>query len=169
MDIKRPRKAESKSEAGSESGSADLLPIGVGIIVLGMKPSSFLPLLAQYKPALVWLSFGESRDFKHWAESIRHTSPNTKVWVQPGSVRAALDVAHSCHPDALVLQGGDAGGHGHARGPSIVTLLPEVADTLFQNGIDDIPLIATGGTMDGRGVAAALPLSAAGVVMGQDF
>ncbi|KAL4986242.1 2-nitropropane dioxygenase [Aspergillus falconensis] len=179
MDIKRPPKAESKSEAesesasgfgsGSESGSADLLPVGVGIIVLGMKPSSFLPLLAQYKPALVWLSFGETQDFRHWTDSIRRTSPNTKVWVQLGSVRAALEVAQSCHPDALVLQGSDAGGHGHARGSSIVTLLPEVADTLPQNGLDDIPLIAAGGIMDGRGVAAALTLGAAGVVMGTRF
>ncbi|KAL2785298.1 inosine monophosphate dehydrogenase [Aspergillus keveii] len=163
--------SEPASSSASENGDldTDTLPIGIGIIVLAMSPSTLLPLLAQYKPAVVWLSFGESHDFKQWTDSIRQTSPRTKVWIQLGSVRSALEVAQSCRPDALVLQGSDAGGHGHARGSSIVTLLPEVADSLSRAGIEGVPLIAAGGIMDGRGVAAALALGAAGVVMGTRF
>ncbi|KAF3385034.1 hypothetical protein F1880_003112 [Penicillium rolfsii] len=85
------------------------------------------------------------------------------------SVKAALDVAQASHPDALVLQGSDAGGHGHQDGASIVSLVPEVMDTLVQHGISDIPLIAAGGIVDGRGTAAALTLGASGVVMGTRF
>ena len=60
-----------------------------------------------------------------------------------------------------MLQGIDAGGHGKAFA-SIVTLVPEVRDA-FGN---DFPLIAAGGIMDGRGLAAALTLGASGAVMG---
>ncbi|KAJ0426780.1 2-nitropropane dioxygenase [Aspergillus carlsbadensis] len=164
MDIQQTHDTQFDPESGTTS-----LPIGIGIIALAMNPSTLLPLLAKYKPALVWLSFGETHDFKAWTDNIRQTSPTTKIWIQLGRVRAALDAAQSCEPDALVLQGSDAGGHGHARGSSIVTLVPEVADTLSRAGMGDIPLIAAGGIMDGRGVAGALALGASGVVMGTRF
>lgn len=150
----------------------DILPIGVGVIIFGMPLSSFLPIVAKHKPAIVWLSFGDANDFKSWTEGIRDTSPETKIWVQIGTVSAALETARACQPDVLVLQGSDAGGHGHAHSSSIITLIPEVADALAQDGFDGdrrIPLIATGGIMDGRGVAAAMTLGAAGAVMGTRF
>ena len=149
--------------------AADVLPIGVGIIAIGMSASSFSPLLEKHKPAVVWFSFGEATEFVHWTQSIRRASPHTKVWIQVGTVSAALQAAQACHPDALVLQGSDAGGHGHARGSSVITLVPEVADVLHDQGIDDIPLIAAGGIMDGRSTAAAMMLGASGVVMGTRF
>ncbi|CAK7218414.1 hypothetical protein SBRCBS47491_003501 [Sporothrix bragantina] len=154
------------------SVAVDVLPLGVGIIVAFAGPAlAFSPLFAKHKPAVVWLSFSEATDFKTWTDAIRAASPQTKVWIQVGSVRAALEAAQACHPDALVLQGSDAGGHGHARGASIVALIPEVADALNDGhgGLSDISLIATGGIMDGRGVAAALALGASGVVMGTRF
>ncbi|KAL4733014.1 hypothetical protein BDV11DRAFT_210547 [Aspergillus similis] len=121
------------------------LPIGVGIIVA-------------MEPRLMWLSFGGAKAFKDWTESIRQTSPNTKVWIQLGSVQSALEVAQSCRTDALAR-----------AGSSIKTLLPDVADSLPRAGIENMPLIAAGGIMDGRGVAAALALGTAGVVMGTRF
>ncbi|KAL3457647.1 2-nitropropane dioxygenase [Aspergillus heterothallicus] len=173
VESQRASGAQHASPSGSDSASgaaaASTLPVGVGIIVPAMEPSTFVPLLARYKPAVVWLSFGETHAFKHWTESIREVSPDTKIWIQLGSVRVALEVAQACRPDALVLQGSDAGGHGHARGASIVTLLPEVAGALSRAGVNDTPFIAAGGIMDGRGVAAALALGAAGVVMGTRF
>ncbi|KAL4998956.1 2-nitropropane dioxygenase [Aspergillus recurvatus] len=162
---------EGNADADADA-DMDILPIGVGVIVLGMSALSFLPLLAKHRPAIVWLSFGEAKDFKAWTEMIRATSPRTKVWVQIGSVGAALQTARACHPDALVLQGSDAGGHGHARGSSVITLIPEVSDALVEEGFEAsrrIPLVAAGGIMDGRGVAAALALGASGVVMGTRF
>ncbi|KAL2836309.1 2-nitropropane dioxygenase [Aspergillus pseudoustus] len=164
---KRVEEASADQDAGS-----DILPVGVGVIVLGMSMSPFLPLVAKHRPAIVWLSFGEAKDFTSWTESIRVTSPRTKVWVQVGSVDAALQSAQACHPDALVLQGTDAGGHGHARGSSVITLIPEVSDVLVENGFvgsRSISLVAAGGIMDGRGVAAAMALGVSGVVMGTRF
>ncbi|KAF7177638.1 hypothetical protein CNMCM7691_005999 [Aspergillus felis] len=145
------------------------LPIGVGVIVFGSPVSHWLSLFAAYKPAVVWLSFGTSGEFQEWTTELRRVSPDTKIWVQVGSVAAALDTARACQPDALVLQGNDAGGHGHASGASIISLLPEVCDVLHEHRMSQIPLIAAGGIVDGRGVAAAIMLGAAGVVMGTRF
>ncbi|KAJ5292053.1 hypothetical protein N7478_001304 [Penicillium angulare] len=160
---------EAKSLLKNVTIPSNVLPIGVGIIALNGPPSDFLPVFANHKPIAVWLSFGEATDFLRWSTSIRSVSPNTKVWIQVGSVSAAVQAAKTCQPDVLVLQGSDAGGHGHARGSSIVTLIPEVVDTFAEHGIEEIPLVAAGGIMDGRSAAAAIMLGASGVVMGTRF
>lgn len=67
------------------------------------------------------------------------------------------------------MQGSDAGGHGWENGASIISLLPEAVDALKENGFGHIPLVAAGGIVDGRGVAAAMALGASGVVMGTRF
>jgi nitronate monooxygenase len=81
----------------------------------------------------------------------------------------AVELARSCKPDVLVIQGSDAGGHGLAKSCSIISLLPECADTLEEEGFGHIPLIAAGGIVDGRGVAAAITLGADGVCLGTRF
>ncbi|KAJ5609945.1 hypothetical protein N7510_006664 [Penicillium lagena] len=146
----------------------DQLPIGLGVIVFGSPIEAWMHLFATYKPAVAWLSFAGTNTMKDWTESIRKVAPKTSVWVQLGSVQAAVDIAQVCHPDALVLQGSDAGGHGHQNGASIISLIPETADELRKQGIN-IPLIAAGGIMDGRAAAAALTLGATGLVLGTRF
>ena len=145
------------------------LPIGMGVIVFASRLEAWIPLLERYKPAALFLSFGTTSEFQAWTTAARSASPDTQIWIQIGSVAAALGAAKACAPDALVLQGADAGGHGHVHGGSIVSLIPEVADRLSGEGLGDVPLLAAGGIMDGRGVAAAVVLGAAGVVMGTRF
>ncbi|RFU81187.1 nitronate monooxygenase [Trichoderma arundinaceum] len=147
----------------------DVLPVGVGVIVTGSSLQRWLPIFERYKPAVIWLSFGSTLQMHAWARGIREATSSTKVWIQVGSVNAALQAAQSCQPDALVMQGSDAGGHGHARGASVVTLVPEAADTLRDHGLSHIPILAAGGIMDGRGVAAAITLGAEGAVLGTRF
>lgn len=72
--------------------------------------------------------------------------------------------------DAIVAQGGEAGGH---RGTFLkeasesmigtMALVPQVVDQV------SIPVIAAGGIMDGRGLAASLALGAAAAQMGTAF
>lgn len=146
------------------------LPIGIGLLPFVVDINQVLPIIAQYRPAIVWLfAAREFADYEVWARQIRAVSPESKIWVQVGSVSTAVSVAHICAPDALVLQGSDAGGHGLEHGASIISLLPEATDVLRAEGFGSIPLIAAGGVVDGRGIAGALALGAAGVVMGTRF
>jgi NAD(P)H-dependent flavin oxidoreductase YrpB (nitropropane dioxygenase family) len=63
--------------------------------------------------------------------------------------------------DAVIVQGGEGGGHTGSVATSI--LLPQVADAV------DIPVIGAGGFHDGRGLVAALAYGAAGIAMGTRF
>ena len=63
--------------------------------------------------------------------------------------------------DAVIVQGGEAGGHTGSV-PTTV-LLPQVVDAV------DIPVIAAGGFFDGRGLVAALAYGAVGIAMGTRF
>ncbi|MBA4341351.1 MAG: 2-nitropropane dioxygenase [Methylibium sp.] len=72
--------------------------------------------------------------------------------------------------DAIIAQGVEAGGHrGVFLGDDISTqpgtfaLLPQIVDAV------ELPVIAAGGIADGRGMAAALTLGAAGVQIGTAY
>ncbi|SOE15639.1 NAD(P)H-dependent flavin oxidoreductase YrpB, nitropropane dioxygenase family [Streptomyces sp. 2323.1] len=63
--------------------------------------------------------------------------------------------------DAVIVQGGEGGGHTGSVATSV--LLPQVVDAV------GIPVIAAGGFFDGRGLVAALAYGAAGIAMGTRF
>jgi NAD(P)H-dependent flavin oxidoreductase YrpB (nitropropane dioxygenase family) len=63
--------------------------------------------------------------------------------------------------DAVLVQGGEGGGHTGQVATSL--LLPQVVDAV------DIPVIAAGGFFDGRGLVAALAYGAEGIAMGTRF
>lgn len=150
--------------------NAEHLPIGVGFLPLFVALDDVLPVVADARPAVVWLFAAQDLDvYATWAAAIREVSPGTKIWIQAGNIEALLHIAKTAAPDAICAQGADAGGHGYVRGAGIVSLVPEVIDTLAQNGLGDIEVLASGGIVDGRGVAAALSLGAKGAVMGTRF
>ena len=154
-----------------QSATPGILPIGVGFINWGADLDTAIDAFTRYVPAAVWLfAPKENADLEEWSRRIREaTAGKTKIWIQIGTVEDALDVAKLCRPDVLVVQGADAGGHGLERGAGIVSLLPEVHDALHAAGMGEISLVAAGGIVEGRGVAASLALGAEGVVMGTRF
>ena len=74
-----------------------------------------------------------------------------------GSRKAAL-AAEARGADVIVAQGHEAGGH--TGRTSTLVLVPQVVDAVR------VPVVAAGGIVDGRGVAAALMLGAEGVLIG---
>jgi enoyl-[acyl-carrier protein] reductase II len=75
-------------------------------------------------------------------------------------------VSHAVHAekagcDVVVAQGTEAGGHTGRIGG--IALIPQIVDAV------DIPVLAAGSLVDGRGLAAALALGADGVWMGTRF
>ena len=65
--------------------------------------------------------------------------------------------------DAIIAEGFEAGGHNGRDEITTLVLIPQVVDAV------KIPVIAAGGIADGRAMAAALCLGAAGVQMGTRF
>lgn len=150
--------------------STGTLPVGVGLLPFVLTINDTMPVLREYSPAIVWLFSPKSEDdYAAWTAAIRVASPKSKVWIAVGSVSSAVHVAKTAKPDAICLQGSDAGGHGYERGASIISLLPEAIDTFEQEGLSHIALLASGGIVDGRGAASALALGAQGVIMGTRY
>jgi nitronate monooxygenase len=154
-----------------------MLPVGVGFLLwAGDKLlQDALPILKRHMPAAVWLFADEHPDqLATWTKECRRvTSNKSKIWIQVGTVADALQAVKVCRPDVLVVQGSDAGGHGLEKCAGLISLLPEVDDTIAsycrENNILQPTLIAAGGIMDGRGVAASIALGASGVVMGTRY
>jgi nitronate monooxygenase len=81
------------------------------------------------------------------------------------TVGSAADArrAVDCGVDIVVAQGWEAGGH--VRGTvATMPLIPAVVDA-----VSPVPVVAAGGIADGRGLAAALALGAAGAWIGTRF
>ena len=131
---------------------------GVGFITWSLaRQPRLLDLVLERRPAAVMLSFGDPQPF---VERIKRAGAQVICQVQ--SLALAREAA-AAGADMLVAQGTEAGGHGIARG--LVSLVPEVVDAVEGR----IPVVAAGGIADGRGLAAALMLGAAGVLLGTRF
>src|SRR5271156_1619537 len=93
------------------------------------------------------------------------------LWFANATTVAEAKAAEDAGADAVVAQGVEAGGHrGTFRADQaepqmvgLIALLPQVVDAVA------VPVIATGGIGDGRGIAAALILGASAVQIGTGF
>ncbi len=95
-----------------------------------------------------------------WAAPLLHER-GTAVFALVGTVRHARQAVEA-GADVIVAQGYEAGGHTGRVGT--LALVPQVVDA-----VGAVPVLAAGGIVDGRGVAAALALGAQGVWMGTRF
>jgi len=108
------------------------------------------------RPAVISFALGDPGDLIRQAHDV-----GSLVMLQVTTVRQAIQAAER-GVDVIIAQGGEAGGY--CGEVSTMTLVPQVVDA-----VSPIPVVAAGGIFDGRGVAAALMLGAAGVNLGTRF
>lgn len=93
------------------------------------------------------------------------------LWFATVTTLAEARAAEKAGADVIVVQGMEAGGHrgsfesgaAQRQMAGLIALLPQVVDAV------KVPVIATGGIADGRGVAAALALGASAAQIGTGF
>jgi nitronate monooxygenase len=132
-------------------------PWGVGFQSWAIDPG-VVEYALRREPRAVMLSFGDPRPF---AELVRESGAVLIIQVTDlAEARQAVAVG----ADVIIAQGTEAGGHGARRGWSTLAFVPAVVDLA-----GPVPVLAAGGIADGRGVAAALALGAAGALVGTRF
>ncbi len=130
-------------------------PWGVGLIAWSLR-AEILELALASRPAAVMLAFGDPAPY---AAAVKAAGARLICQVHDvGPARQAV----AAGADVIVAQGTEAGGHGGSR--STLPLVPAVADA-----VAPVPVLAAGGIADGRGLAAALMLGAAGALLGTRF
>ncbi len=130
-------------------------PFGVNMMLMASNKDEIVEVICEEKPAFVTLGAGNPVPY---FEKL-HKSGIKAIPVIP-NVKLAKRVA-AAGADAMVAEGMEAGGHIGVL--STMSLMEQVLP------IADIPVVMAGGFADGRGLAAALLMGAAGVQMGTRF
>ncbi len=136
-------------------------PFGVNLTIL---PSITPPPYAEYRRAIIegGVRIVETAGYKPQEHIDDFRSHGVRVIHKCTAVRHALS-AQRMGADAISIDGFECAGHpGEDDIPGLI-LIPCAADKIT------IPMIASGGFGDGRGLAAALALGADGVNMGTRF
>ena len=129
-------------------------PFAVNVAQAFVRDPAIVEFVIEQGVSFVTTSAGDptryTRQLKDAGITVFHVVP---------SLRAALK-AVDAGVDGLVVEGSEGGGFKNPRDVSTMVLLPLVASKV------DVPIIAAGGFLDGRTMAAAFALGAEGVQMG---
>jgi nitronate monooxygenase len=136
-------------------------PFGVNLTIL---PSISPPPYAEYRQAIIEMGIKvvETAGYKPQEHVDEFKAHGIKVIHKCVAVRHALS-AEKMGVDAISIDGFECAGHpGEDDIPGLI-LIPAAADKV------KIPMLASGGFGDGRGLVAALALGAEGINMGTRF
>lgn len=132
-------------------------PVGIGFIAWALaRNPDLLAVALERKPRAMFLSFGDLRPY-----ALDIAKADIPLIAQVQTVEHAR-IAVGEGAAIVVAQGTEAGGHGGER--ATMALVPAAVDA-----VAPVPVVAAGGIADGRGLAAALMLGAAGVLCGTAF
>ncbi len=130
-------------------------PFAVNHVVPDLDPAAF-EITLDARPSLVSFALDDAGELMQRVHDV-----GSLVMQQVTTVPQAEAAAEN-GADVIIAQGHEAGGYGGAI--TTLTLVPQVVDA-----VAPIPVVAAGGIADGRGLAAALMLGAAGANLGTRF
>jgi enoyl-[acyl-carrier protein] reductase II len=137
--------------------AATTQPFGVNVPLLRKDANDLIKICIDEGIKIFFTSAGNPKTFtsllKENGCTVVHVVANIKYGLK----------AQEAGCDAVVGEGVEAGGHNGADQLTTFCLIPQLVDKL------NIPVIAAGGIVDGRGILAALSLGAEGVQIGTRF
>jgi nitronate monooxygenase/enoyl-[acyl-carrier protein] reductase II len=140
----------------SETRALTNKPFGVNVILARLQEGQIEACLDEAPPLIVFF-WGDPAPYIRDAHR-----QGSKVFVQVGSVAEAKAAAEA-GVNGVIAQGMEAGGHVRST-TALSALLPAVVDAVMP-----LPVIASGGIANGRGLVAALSLGADAVSLGTRF
>jgi len=146
---------EELAQAISEVQGLTDKPFGVNLRADSPDIGKFIDLLIRAKVKVASFALAPKQDL------IGKLKDGGVVVIPSIGARRHAEKVAAWGADAVLVQGGEGGGHTGDVPTSL--LLPQVVDAV------DIPVIAAGGYFDGRGLVSALAYGAEGIAMGTRF
>jgi enoyl-[acyl-carrier protein] reductase II len=129
-------------------------PFGVNVAQAFVRDPDIVRFIIDQGVRFVTTSAGDPRKYTETLKgaglTVFHVVPNLA-----GALRAV-----EAGVDGLIVEGGEGGGFKNPKDVSTMVLVPQVCEAV------SVPVVAAGGIMDGRTMAAAFALGAEGVLMG---
>ena len=136
-------------------------PFGINTIMIPQNLDHITSIITDVKPPVVYADTIDGLDsalckkyFDIWHEA------GCKIIVKASHI-ADAKIAADAGVDVMIVKGWEGGGHVTFEATTV--LVPQAVDLL------DIPVVASGGFADGRGIAAAIAMGAEGFEMGTAF
>ena len=136
-------------------------PFGINTIMIPGNLDAITNIIVDENPPVVYADTIDGLDkslcehyFKIWHDA------GCKIIVKASHIADAL-VASEAGCDIVIVKGWEGGGHVTFEATTV--LVPQACDLL------DIPVVASGGIADGRGIAAAIAMGAEGFEFGTAF
>ena len=134
-------------------------PFALNFLIFSTEEEGFAAALAERPPHMAFAWPRPEQDIEPYIA--RAHDIGCKVTFMAGGVDEAVRAAEA-GADVIVAQGTEGGGH--VSWMTSLTLVPMVVDA-----VAPVPVLAAGGFVDGRGLAAALALGADGILLGTRF
>lgn len=127
-------------------------PFGVNVMLMNPYAEEIIDVICEENVAVVTTGAGNPGPY---IEKLKASGAKVLPVVPSVALARRMERAGA---DAIIVEGGEAGGH--VGEMTTMALLPQVVDAVT------IPVIGAGGIADGRGVVAAFALGACGVQVG---
>jgi NAD(P)H-dependent flavin oxidoreductase YrpB (nitropropane dioxygenase family) len=134
-------------------------PFGVNFPIGHIPMEAFLDTALAEEPAVITITGGNPESL---LRRIQQSGVAVHTMVLVAGVRAARK-AETLGADAVIAVGYEGGGHLGRDDIGSMVLTPRIVESV------NIPVLASGGIADGRGMAAALALGAEGIELGTRF